>query len=73
MHAIATHDSTRAPTRRTPTVLRLLALIDLHGSQTAALEALLQQADELSRLKAAVRALGLSPEILASPAHAAAR
>ena len=55
-----------------PTVLRLLALIEMHGSQTAALEALLRQADELARLKRAVRALGLSPELLASgsPAHA---
>jgi hypothetical protein len=52
--------------RSTPTVLRWLALIELHGSHTAALEALIRQADELERLRRAVRALGLSPEILAS-------
>jgi hypothetical protein len=57
----------------TPTVLRWLALIELHGGQTAALEALIRQADELQRLQRAVRAMGLSPEILASEAHGAGR
>jgi hypothetical protein len=48
----------------TPTVLRWKELIDQHGSETAALEALLRQADDLERLKRAVRACGLSPELL---------
>jgi hypothetical protein len=52
--------------RSTPTVLRWLALIELHGSHTAALEALIRQADELERLRRAVRARGRWPEILAS-------
>lgn len=62
----------RTSSRPVPTVLRLLALIEMHGSQTAALEALLRQADELERLKRAVRALGLSPELLASGSPALA-
>lgn len=53
----------------TPTVLRWLALIEMYGSHTAALEALIRQVDEFERLKRAVRARGLSPEILASEAH----
>lgn len=57
--------------QRSPTVLRWLNLIDLHGSQTAALEALIRKSDELDRLKRAVRGLGMSPEILASEAHRA--
>jgi len=48
----------------TPTVLRWLALVEKHGSHTAALEALLRQADELDRLKAAVRGAGLKSELL---------
>jgi len=59
--------------QRSPTVLRWLNLIDLHGSQTAALEALIRKSDELDRLKRAVRGLGMSPEILASEAHQALR
>ena len=55
--------------QRSPTVLRWLNLLDLHGSQTAALEALILKSDELDRLKRAVRGLGMSPEILASEAH----
>jgi hypothetical protein len=67
---LATATATRTAPRHVPTVLRLLALIEMHGSQTAALEALLRQADELARLKAAVRGLGLSPELLASEPRA---
>jgi hypothetical protein len=52
------------PTKPTPTVLRWLALIEQHGSHTAALEALIRKADELERLKAAVRGCGLRPELL---------
>jgi hypothetical protein len=59
-------DTVPTRTKSTPTVLRWLALIELHGSHTAALEALIRQADELERLRRAVRALGFSPEILAS-------
>jgi hypothetical protein len=52
--------------RRTPTVLRWLSLIEMHGGHTAALEALIRQSDELLRLKCAVRELGYSPEVLAA-------
>jgi hypothetical protein len=38
-------------------------LIDQYGSETAAPEALLRQADDLE-LKRAVRACGLNPELL---------
>ena len=48
------------------TVQRWLALIDRHGSQNAALVALFRRLDELERLEGAVRACGLSPELLAS-------
>lgn len=48
----------------TPTVLRWKALVDKHGSETAALEALLRQVDELERLKQAIRMCGLSPALL---------
>lgn len=47
-----------------PTVLRWVALVDKHGSHTGALEALLRQADELERLKVAVRGCGLRPDLL---------
>lgn len=53
------------------TVQRWLALIDQQGGQNAALVTLFRQVDELERIKRAVRALGLSPEILASEAHGA--
>jgi hypothetical protein len=57
------------PTARTTfpcksTVLLWLALVEKYGSHTGALEALLRQADELDRLKAAVRSCGLKPELL---------
>ena len=52
--------------RRTPTVVRMLELIRKHGSQTAALEALLRQADELERLQRALRAMGMTPEFIAA-------
>ena len=55
--------------RRTPTVVRMLELIQRHGSQTAALEALLRQADELERLKRALRAMGMTPEFIAAEHH----
>jgi len=60
-----TAERTTAPRNRTPTVLRWLNLVEKHGSQTAALEALIRQADELERLKRAVRGCGLSPALLA--------
>jgi hypothetical protein len=63
MHAVAARPS---EARRTPTVVRMLELIRRHGSQTAALEALLHQADELERLKRALRAMGMTPEFIAS-------
>ena len=62
MHAQAVTKSTGF--HPCPTVLRWKALIDKYGSETAALEALIRQADELDRLKGAVRAQGLSPESL---------
>jgi hypothetical protein len=52
-----------------PTVLRWLALIEKHGGHTPALEALLRHADELERLKRAMRERGLSPEILAAETY----
>jgi hypothetical protein len=58
--------STDTPGRPTPTVVRWLALIEQHGGHTAALEALIRQADELQKLKRAVRALGCTPESLMS-------
>jgi hypothetical protein len=64
-------EATRPKPAKAPTVLRWLALIELHGGHTAALESLIRQADELQRLKRAIRAMGLSPEILASEAHGA--
>jgi hypothetical protein len=54
----------RSAPRASPTVLRWLALVEKYGSHTAALEALLRQADELARLKVAVRACGLKPDLL---------
>ena len=66
------HTAELAPPSRTLTnVQRWLALIDQHGGQNAALFALFKQVDEFERLKRAVRARGLSPEILASEAHGA--
>ena len=52
--------------RPTPMILRWLALIEMHGSHTAALHALIRRADELERLQLAVRSLGMSPELLAA-------
>jgi hypothetical protein len=45
-------------------LLRWAGLIQIHGSQTAALEALLRDADELVKLKRAVKWCGLKPEHL---------
>lgn len=63
MEAVAARPS---DSKRTPTVVQMLALIRKHGSQTAALEALLRQADELERLKRALRAMGMTPEFIAA-------
>jgi hypothetical protein len=49
-----------------PTLLQWLALVELHGSQSAALQELVRAHGELDRLKRAVRALGLSPELLSA-------
>jgi hypothetical protein len=53
-----------------PTVVRFNRLIELHGSHTSALEALLRDAEILEQLKRAIRAAGLCPEeILRSAAR----
>ena len=59
----------RTESNPAPTVLRWLELIERHGSKTAALEALIRQADELDRLKRALRATGMSPEAIAAGAQ----
>lgn len=45
-----------------PTVVRFNRLIEQRGSHTAALEALLRDAEVLDQLKRAIRAAGMCPE-----------
>ena len=59
-----TAELARPSTKPLTTVQRWLALIEQHGSQTAALVALFRRLDELERLERAAVACGLSPEIL---------
>lgn len=62
MNAGTTSNRTTLPPN--VTLLRWKTLIDLYGSQTAALESLLRESEQLERLKRAVRAHGLDPDAL---------
>jgi hypothetical protein len=57
-------ETTQRAIKARPMVLRWLSLVELHGSQSGALEAVLRDSDQFERLKRAVRRIGLDPELL---------
>jgi hypothetical protein len=64
MHQSAAPNDAPRPARPNPTLVRWASLIGFYGSQIAALESLIRDADELVKLKRAVRGVGLKPELL---------